>query len=114
MVYTLTVTSNTGCGTSTDEVKVEVIDKLFIPTAFTPNNDGLNDRWEIITIEEYPNAMVEVFNRYGQRVYKSSGKNYVPWDGTFQGKPALPGVYVYVINLHNNTALHKGTLLLIR
>lgn len=112
--YKLTVTSNYGCGISTDEVKVEVIDKLFIPTAFTPNKDGLNDKWEIVTFEDYPNAIVEVFNRYGQRVYKGNGKNYQPWDGTFNGKPALPGVYVYLVNLNNNTAIHKGTVSLIR
>lgn len=112
--YKLTVTSNKGCGTSTDEVKVDVIDKLFIPTAFTPNHDGLNDKWEIITFDEYPDATVEVFNRYGQRVYKSSAKNYQPWDGTFRGKPALPGTYAFIIDLHNKTAIHKGTLSLIR
>lgn len=112
--YRLTVISNNGCGISTDDVKVEVIDKLFIPTAFTPNNDGLNDKWEIVTFEDYPNATVEVFNRYGQSVYRGYGKNYQPWDGAFKGKPALPGVYVYMINLGNNSAIHKGTVLLIR
>ncbi|TAL46980.1 MAG: gliding motility-associated C-terminal domain-containing protein [Chitinophagaceae bacterium] len=112
--YRLTVTSNKGCGTSTDDVKVEVVDKLFIPTAFTPNSDGLNDKWEITIFEEYPKATVEVFNRWGQIVYRGFGNNYKPWDGNHEGKLALPGVYVYVVNLHNNTAILKGTLLLIR
>ncbi len=113
-IYRLEVISNRGCGTSIDEVKVEVIDKLFIPTAFTPNGDGLNDNWEIVTFEDYPKAKVEVFNRYGQVVYRGFGKNYQPWDGKFKGDPPLPGVYVYAINLGNNTAILKGTLTIIR
>ena len=113
-IYTLTVVSNDGCGTSTDNVKVEVIDKLFIPTGFTPNNDGLNDKWEITIFEDYPKAVVEVFNRFGQLVYRSLANNYKPWDGNFKGQPAIPGVYAYVVRLNNNTAVLKGTLMLIR
>src|SRR4029079_8544680 len=52
-IYKLTAASNYGCGTDTDVVIVRVIDSLFIPTAFTPNHDGLNDTWEIITFEKY-------------------------------------------------------------
>ena len=114
MTYTLTVTSNNGCGVSTDEVKLEAIDKLFIPTGFTPNSDGLNDRWEIVTFEDYEEAIAEVYNRYGQLVYRGSAKNYKPWDGTFKDKPCLPGVYVYLVNLHNGKPVLKGTLNLIR
>ena len=114
IIYTLTVASNDGCGVSTDDVELEVIDKFFIPTAFTPNNDGLNDLWEIITFEDYEEATVKVFNRYGQIVYQGFGKNYKPWDGNFKGQPALPGVYVYLINLHNGKPLLKGVLTLIR
>lgn len=113
-VYRLTVVSNNGCGTSFDEVKVEVIDKLFIPTGFTPNSDGLNDKWEIVTFEDYPKATVEVFNRYGQLIYRGFGNNYVPWDGTFKGKLVMPGVYAYIVRLNNNTAVLKGTITLIR
>src|SRR6187549_3731647 len=114
MTYTLTVVSNNGCGTSIDSVKLEAIDKLFIPTGFTPNNDGLNDRWEIITFEDYPDAIADVYNRYGQLVYRGYGNGYKPWDGTFKGKPCLPGVYVYMLDLHNGKPILKGTLNLIR
>jgi len=114
MTYTLTVVSNNGCGVATDDVKLEAIDKLFIPTGFTPNADGLNDKWEIITFEDYENAVAEVYNRYGQLVYRGYAKNYKPWDGTFKNKPCLPGVYVYVLNLHNGKPILKGTLNLIR
>ncbi len=114
MVYTLTVVSGNGCGVSTDQVKLEAIDKLFIPTGFTPNNDGLNDRWEITTFEDYPEGIAEIYNRYGQLIYRGHGKNYNPWDGTFNGKPCLPGVYVYLVNLHNGKPILKGTVNLIK
>jgi gliding motility-associated-like protein len=114
ITYTLTVVSNNGCGVSTDDVKLEAIDKLFIPTGFTPNSDGLNDRWEIITFEDYPQAVAEIYNRYGQLIYRGHGNNYKPWDGTFNGKPCLPGVYVYLVNLHNGKPILKGTVNLIR
>jgi len=114
ITYTLTAVSNNGCGVSIDDVKLEAIDKLFIPTGFTPNNDGLNDKWEIITFEDYPEAVADVYNRYGQLIYRGYGINYKPWDGTFKGLPALPGVYVYMLNLHNGKPILKGTLNLIR
>ena len=112
--YTLTVVSNNGCGVSTDDIKLEAIDKLFIPTGFTPNNDGLNDRWEIVTFEDYPEAIAEIYNRYGQLIYRGHGNNYKSWDGTFNGKPCLPGVYIYLVNLHNGKPILKGTVNLIR
>ena len=114
MIYTLTAISNNGCGVATDDVKVEVIDKMYIPSAFTPNNDGLNDLWEIITFDEYPNGTVQVFNRWGQTVYFNKGLNYHPWDGTYKGLPVERGTYVYIIDLHNNKKIIKGTVTVIR
>lgn len=114
ITYKLTVTSNYGCGTSTDLVTVKVIDSLLIPTAFTPNNDGLNDTWVIITFAKYKDATVEVYNRLGQRVYSGSGSNYKPWEGTFEGEPVLAGTYVYSIRLKKHSEIIKGILNVIR
>jgi gliding motility-associated-like protein len=110
ITYTLTATSQYGCGVDSDKVKVEVIDKLFIPTAFTPNNDGLNDTWEIITFETYPNATVDVYNRWGQKVYSGTGNKYQPWDGRYQGQIVSPGTYVYFIRLNKTAAVIKGVV----
>ena len=87
---------------------------LFFPTAFTPNNDGLNDSWEIITFGKYPDAIVEVYNRWGQRMYRSTGSNYEPWDGNFEGQPALPGIYVYFVRLKKESEILKGLLHIIK
>ncbi|RYE14205.1 MAG: T9SS type B sorting domain-containing protein, partial [Sphingobacteriales bacterium] len=74
-VYRLTVTSNNGCGTSFDEVAVKLYKGIFIPSAFTPNNDGINDRWNIAALDAFPNFELYVFNRYGEVVFKNSGNN---------------------------------------
>ncbi|HZI54313.1 MAG TPA: gliding motility-associated C-terminal domain-containing protein, partial [Chitinophagaceae bacterium] len=109
-IYMMTVVSDMGCGSSTDEMKVEVVNKLFIPNAFTPNDDGLNDRWTIILFEEYPKGVVNVFNRYGQLVYRSYASGYTPWDGKFNGEFTLQGTYVYFVDLGNGSPLLKGTV----
>ena len=111
-IYTLNVTSNKGCGTATDNVLVKVFKKLFIPNAFTPNNDGINDTWHIETLEAYPAADVKVYNRYGQLVFDNHGINK-SWDGKFKGTQLPPGAYVYTIDLKNNSQIIKGVVFII-
>src|SRR3546814_10866744 len=50
--YVLTVTNENGC-TASDTMHVAVLDKMIIPSAFTPNADGMNDAWEILGITDY-------------------------------------------------------------
>lgn len=111
--YTLTVTSNAGCGTATDDVLVKVYKGLFIPNAFTPNGDGLNDTWNIETLQAYPNAEVKVFNRYGQVVFDNHGI-YSAWDGKYKGVFLSSGAYPYTIDLKNKTPLIKGVVFIIK
>jgi gliding motility-associated-like protein len=110
--YVLHVVSNVGCGIATDTMLVKVYKQLYIPNAFTPNGDGLNDTWLIETLVIYPGAEVKVYNRYGQMVFNNNGQN-IAWDGKFRGSPPIPGAYVYVIDLKNNTPLVKGVLYVI-
>ena len=88
---------------------VKVFEKLFVPNAFTPNNDGINDTWLIETLQAYPGAEVKVYNRYGQLVFDNHGSN-TSWDGKFKGLPVSSGSYVYVIDLKNKTQLIKGVV----
>lgn len=75
-----------------------------IPAAFTPNNDGRNDTWLIPGIEQYPKAVIEVYDRWGRLVYRSKQGYGDPWDGsTTKGKVAMDA-YFYIINLNT-----KGT-----
>ncbi len=110
--YTLHVYSNKGCKTATDSMLVIVYQQLYIPNAFTPNGDGLNDTWVIETLQAYPGAEVKVFNRFGQMVFDNKGKN-IWWDGTLKGEPPQPGAYVYLIDLKNNTPVIKGIVYII-
>lgn len=96
ITYTLTVTSSEGC-ISKDEVFVKILKTPLIPNAFSPNSDGINDTWVIGYMDSYPGVIVQVFNRYGQAVYRSVGYSKA-WDGTYNGAPLPVGTYYYVID----------------
>jgi gliding motility-associated-like protein len=84
ITYTLRVTSDKGCTTS-DQVFVKVLKKPAIPNIFSPNGDGIHDKWVISALDTYPGCTVEIFNRYGQRIYYSIGYT-TQWVGTINGK----------------------------
>src|ERR1700740_2868976 len=79
---------------------LKVVKTLAIPNAFTPNGDGINDTWNIEALGAYANCSVQVFNRWGLKVYFSTGYG-VPWDGSFKGASLPSGTYYYIIDLKN-------------
>jgi gliding motility-associated-like protein len=111
--YILTVTSTAGCGEARDTVRVKVYKRVQIPNAFSPNGDGVNDRWEIPALAAYNNVSLLVFNRYGQPVFES--RRYVqPWDGNYGGKPLPVGTYYYVIEIRDRGTRLSGSVGIIR
>ncbi|MEO7444534.1 MAG: gliding motility-associated C-terminal domain-containing protein [Ferruginibacter sp.] len=97
-LYTLTAKNDVGC-TASDDLLVTVIPYCIkVKNAFTPNGDGINDIWQVY--DQYDclkNITVNVFNRYGARVYES--RNYRnDWDGRYQGKSLPDGTYYAVVN----------------
>jgi gliding motility-associated-like protein len=112
MTYSISAVSSYGCSNQ-DQVSVKVVAGIFVPTAFTPNNDGKNDSWTIPYLDPLLNAKTNVYNRYGQLVYQAAGK-LVDWDGTFKGILQPSGIYVYLIHLNDGSTDMKGTLSLIR
>ena len=102
ITYTLTVSDPTNTCSSTDQVTVFVVKPVEVPNVITVNGDGNNDDWEIKNIEGYPNCIIEIYNRWGNLVWKTQGypKN---WDGTnFRNGQVLPdGTYFYIINLQS-------------
>lgn len=82
------------------EVIVTVTDPIEIYSAISPNGDGVNDTWKIRDIEFFEGCQVEVFDRWGQSVFKSVGYER-PWDGTFKGRYLPTGPYYYVIELNS-------------
>ena len=115
-IYTLNAVSTLGCGTYSDHVKVNVFNALYIPNAFTPNNDGINDQFKIMSFVNYKITNFEIFNRWGERVYRSTD-NFGSWDGTFRKIPQPTGIYVYqveIIGPNRKKIFRKGTVTLIR
>ncbi|WP_162944834.1 gliding motility-associated C-terminal domain-containing protein [Flavisolibacter nicotianae] len=112
VTYILTVTSADGCK-ATDDVLVKVLKTPVVPNAFSPNGDGVHDRWEIPYLDSYPGATVEIFNRYGQKVFESKGYTR-PWDGTLNGKALPIGTYYYLIDPKNGRKPLSGFVDIIR
>jgi gliding motility-associated-like protein len=110
--YKLTVTSDAGC-TATDEIFVKVLKKPVVVNTFTPNGDGINDIWTIKNIETYPGNTVDIYNRYGERVYSSVGYA-IPWDGKYRGAIVPAGTYYYIINPKNGRKVISGSVTVIK
>ena len=110
--YTLYATSLFGCKNN-DAVHVKAVSGIYVPNAFTPNNDGKNDDWRIPFLDPVLGASVNVYNRYGQIVYHAEGKT-IDWDGMCNGFPQPSGAYVYYIKFKSQYPDIKGMLLLIR
>ncbi len=113
-VYSVTVSNI--CGTSTDNVTITTTycDIVF-PTGFTPNGDGRNDHFKIIRSGRIDSYRLEVFNRWGQKVF-SGNDPARGWDGTMSGKQADTGIYVWdcTIKRGGETKKIKGAVNLIR
>lgn len=95
ILYTLTVTGTGGC-TVTDDMYIDVLKIPRIPNTFSPNNDHINDLWEIQYLDEYSANHLRVFTRAGQLVFESRG-SYKAWDGTYKGKALPMDTYYYII-----------------
>jgi len=115
---TLTVQNNIGCLDSVTQY-IKVVDNCYIavPSAFTPNNDGLNDYLYPLNAYKAVNLSFKVFNRYGQLVFETSDWTN-KWDGTFKGQPANAGTYVWLLQYTDSETgqkyFSKGTTVLIR
>ena len=82
---------------------------FYIPDGFSPNGDSLNDTYYIPNITVfYPDYEIEIFNRYGQSMFKGN-KNNPAWDGKNlkSGKDATTGVYFYILNYNKNNQKSK-------
>ena len=97
--YRLTVTGRGGCSDS-DSLFVKILLGPKIPNTFSPNGDGINEKWLIEYLDTYPNNRVQVFTRAGQLVFESRGYR-TPWDGTMNGRPLPVDTYYYIIEPEN-------------
>jgi gliding motility-associated-like protein len=96
--------------------QIEINDdfRMFLPTAFSPNGDGLNDVW-IPTFSSINFMEISIFNRWGEQLLKSDNES--GWDGTYMGEICQDGVYVFIIKVKSKRDkwyAYSGTLTLLR
>jgi gliding motility-associated-like protein len=112
-MFYVTVTDENGC-TATDSVLVEIIPGIVFPDGITPNGDGINDVWIIDNISLFDDAVVEVYNRWGQMLFQSPPGYPEPWDGRFKGEDLPVGTYYYVIYSDNFEDPFTGPITIVR
>lgn len=81
-----------------------------VPSAISPNGDGINDTWQIDFLQKYPNCNISIFNRIGIKIFESKKGYPQNWDGTQGGVLVPVDTYYYVISLGENGIIYKGTL----
>jgi gliding motility-associated-like protein len=116
-LYTIEITTTTGCVTvDTQEVKIVPHVDIYVPTAFTPNKDGLNDvlRPTLMGIKEL--LYFKIFNRWGQLLFETKTP-FAGWDGKINGAFQSTQVFVWLaegIGVDNKRYMRKGTSTLVR
>jgi len=118
--YIVEVTSYENCK-STDAIQILWAGTPFyLPNAFTPNGDGLNDSFGPILRYDYVNRYhMSIYNRWGQVIYETTDINK-GWDGTYKGSPCMLGAYVYRIVYEEfgqqpiESKVVEGTVMLVR
>jgi gliding motility-associated-like protein len=114
--YQLTVADSDGCSAA-GKVTIRVSTPLFMPNAFTPNNDGKNDVFRIPPSLSIELSRFSIFDRWGERVFGTTNAAE-GWDGTIGGRQAPAGAYVWVIEyidpFTGGGVTRTGTVILIR
>ena len=109
--YTVVVTDALGCRRTASQTVDAIEGCLFIADALSPNNDGFNDDWVVGGLEDFPSSTLMVFNRWGQKLFETSGGE-VRWDGQFNGARLPVADYYYAIELFPGALPIRGTVTL--
>lgn len=122
--YTLIVTDSNGC-TASAQIRVTVSKRryVFIPDAFTPNADGINDIFSVFTGKGVKSInFLRVYNRWGAQIFEAldidpENSGQIGWDGRFKGDMMEPGVYIYTAQvsfIDGAVLLYRGDITLLR
>ena len=111
--YQVIVTDVNGIQVSNSISVVVSACDVVIPTGFTPNGDNINDTWELQNINTFEQRIVEVYDRYGHRVFFSETYN-TAWDGSYQGKSLPTGTYYYRVDLNNGEKSYQGQVTILK
>lgn len=113
------VTTDKGCVTR-DSINIAICDyanwiKDFdIPNAFTPNGDNDNDTWKLEWLNFFPQATIEIYDRWGRMVFRSKGFPSEGWNGKSNGKPLPMDSYHFIINIESGVEPIVGNVTIIR
>lgn len=89
---------------------------IVVSNNFSPNNDNINDEWIIHGSQLYSEYLVQVYNRWGQKVFEAKS-DFVSWDGKFLGAPVPDGTYYYIIEFSDKyfgKQIKNGSITLLR
>lgn len=115
--YTVVVTYGKNCTTSASAVvRVGHGPDIYIPNAFTPNGDGVNDEFTVYGTG-LKTVTMRIFNRWGEKVFDSGDNQWASWNGTYKGMLQPPAVYTYVVELvylDGQKKIRDGSLTLLR
>ncbi|EFK95514.1 gliding motility-related protein [sediment metagenome] len=112
--YVLTAVDSFGC-VKTDTITVTIVERLKIYNVFSPNDDARNDFWDIDNAEFFPDIIVEVYTRWGQKIFSSKGySSDQRWDGIYKGKEVPIGTYYYVIIPSKGSEPQTGPVTIVR
>jgi gliding motility-associated-like protein len=106
--------SDGACESVRSKVEISIaFPNIQIQNSFTPNGDGVNDYWYVKDLVDYPEATVQIYNRFGALIYKSRGYS-APFDGKLRGKELPAGTYYYIIELSAGCTPLKGSVSILR
>lgn len=115
--YVVTVTNDNGCN-AVDSVMIKInqVPGIYVPSAFTPNGDGLNDVFRPVLRGGYTLKNFTIFNRWGQMVFSAGGADK-GWDGTINGVVQNTGIYTWIMmamDAQGKEIQKRGTVTLMR
>ena len=117
ITYHIIATTPEGCSAKdTINIKINYTSEIFVPNAFTPNNDSYNDILKPKFIGIKAIKYFSVYNRYGQLVYTTTAAN-TGWDGRVKGTPQNTDTFVWMVeavDFKGRVLFKKGTTILIR
>jgi gliding motility-associated-like protein len=117
IIFTVVASTSAGCtGTNTVTIKVFKGPEIYMPTGFTPNGDGRNDKFKPIPVGVATLNYFRVYNRWGQLMFSTNVFNE-GWDGQLRGTPQPTGTYVWMVQgvaRSGRVITKKGTVTLIR
>ncbi len=112
--YTIEVIDQDGCSANAEVIVIKKKGScLFIPSAFSPNGDGVNDTWVIRNIQLYPNSSLLILNKWGETIFEESPYS-TPWDGKRKGVIMPLATYYYILDLGNGEPKYTGPLTIIK